>query len=141
VKIIRKLLFITFIILCVPIFSGSEEKYNFSRYSIEYNQDISNYQKVINNYDDYVNICNIYKINDDYNETYFENNSLVLLYFNLSSSDIEILITDIIVNNNQYVVAIEENKPNIISCDMSAKIYFLEESNLTLNNIDEIKVK
>jgi len=115
VKIIRKLLFITFIILCVPIFSGSEEKYNFSRYSIEYNQDISNYQKVINNYDDYVNICNIYKINDDYNETYFENNSLVLLYFNLSSSDIEILITDIIVNNNQYVVAIEENKPNIIS--------------------------
>ena len=137
----NKVIIILILFVCVFLFTGSSESYNFKQYNSNSYYNVENFQLVLNEYDEYIEICEKYSIDVDYEKSYFDTQSLVLFHIKASSGSYDYSIENVTINDNQYVVTIKKDIPVFSDCMMKNYFIMLEENDDVLNNINEIVVE
>ena len=92
--------------------------------------------KVINSTNE---LCE-YTVISNYDDEYFKNNALVLIYVERSSGSHKVIPTEVKVENNKMTVKYEVYHPEVGTCDMAYWYIFVECSKEEAANLDKIVV-
>ena len=108
--------------------SEFDEYTGISKYDIFKEQDKETYDRIVG--------TDIQK----YDDTYFENNALVLINVAMSSGSLEVIPTKVEVKNNKMTVKYEVYSPGAGTCDMAYWYIIVECSKEEAANLDKIVV-
>ena len=136
----KKILSVLFLMLIGFLFSGATSDYYYEEYRVEGYYPGGSYQIVINDYEEYVKTCDKFNIKYTYKPSYFEDNCLVTLYKEIGSSSYILILKDITIKDNEYIITFRCNSPMYIVLDIAQKVYFINEKKGVLDDNTEIKV-
>ena len=129
---IKKVLIIIVLIACICIFTGSRDSYVFAE---------ENFQLILDEYEQYIDICEKFNIEKKYDASYFDSNSLVFFHIKSSSSSYEYSVENVVIEDNKYIVTIEKNVPIFYENMMKNFVLLLEETDEVTSSIKDIVVE
>ena len=138
---LKKLIIVFVLFVCVFLFTGSTENYKYKQYKVNGYTDEPNFQLILDDYKEYISICDKYGIDIEYSEKYFETQSLVLFHVRGNSGSYDYSVENVSISDDQYIVTIKKDVPLIGDCMMKNYFIMLEENDDVLNNINEIVVE
>ena len=138
---IKKVLIIIVLIACICIFTGSRESYVFQVYKLNNYTAEENFQLILDEYEQYIDICEKFNIEKKYDASYFDSNSLVFFHIKSSSSSYEYSVENVVFEDNKYIVTIEKNVPIFYENMMKNFVLLLEETDEVTSSIEDIVVE
>ena len=136
-KKFKSVLFVL-VLLVLVIFGIGASDVNYKIYEVR-NYGVPNFELIITEYDNYLELCEKYQISIDYSEEYFEKDGLVFVYKIFYSSNGRIVINKIDIEDSKYVVDMEEKfDTGYMSEGIIYRVFLFEESKEELSSIEKV---
>lgn len=133
-----KSLLLVILLLVLVVFGIGASDVNYKMYEVR-NYGVPNFELIITEYDNYLELCEKYQISVDYSEDYFENDGLVFAYKVFYSANGRIVINKIDIENSKYVVDMDEKfDTGYMSEGIIYRVFLFEESKKELSSIKEV---
>lgn len=98
----------------------------------------SHYENIYSIDEKYDEIASFNEATEKYNEEFFSNNSLILVYVSAGSGSYRYDIKDIYLDEESFIVNIEKtNNPEVFTCDMAGWFITVSVSDSAISNVLE----
>ncbi len=129
-----------FILILFLVIAGCNQKqeYIYKEYDLSLDEELNGTSDIVDKYDTYQELTKSYNISTDYQEEYFIEKGLIVIYVGMSNDESIDEIKNLEVTNNELVVDITSSLKD--SKDIKTILIFLELDHSKLSEINRIKI-